>query len=84
VHFFSLAICSTRATRSRFFWEILTLKPRRNAAIVIWSEMVEFLDLASQEATAKRAIGHECNAQFASCGKNLIFGIARPKRIFGL
>jgi len=45
--------------------KILALKTRRETAVVIRSKIFKVLDLAGKETTAERAVGNECDAEFA-------------------
>ena len=65
--------------------EILTLKSRAVAPVVVFRQVVEFPDLAGQEAAAKRRLRHETNTEFAARREDIIiFDIARPHAVFAL
>src|SRR5580658_2922704 len=64
--------------------EILALEARGHAAKVVRSQVVELLDLPGEKATPERAVRYEADSQRAAGGQDFIFGIAAPKRVFGL
>ena len=61
--------------------EVLSLKTRRLAAIVIGSKIFKALDLSGKETTAERTVRDEANAKLPARGQNSVFWIARPQRV---
>ena len=58
--------------------QIITLESRRGAAVVIGREIIECLDLTSEEAATERAIGYETDAEFTAGWEDLILGVPAP------
>ena len=65
--------------------EVLSLKARRVAAVVVGGEIFEALELSGEESAAERAIGDEADAELAAGVEDSVeFGVACPERIFSL
>src|SRR2546421_2752968 len=64
--------------------EVLALKARGAAAIVIGREIVRALDGAGEEAASERAVRHETDAETPAGLEHVVLGIARPQRVLAL
>src|SRR5437764_10114839 len=64
--------------------EVSRLEARLSAAQVVRRNVLERAHAAGEQTAPERCIGDEGDAEGAACGQDLLFDIARPKRIFGL
>ncbi len=64
--------------------EILSLKPRRVPAIIIFFQIFEPLDLTGQEASSQWTVRHKTDSQLPAGRKYFILHIPAPKRVLRL
>ena len=64
--------------------EGLPLEPRAVPPPVVVGQVVDFPDRAGEEATAKRALGHEADAQLPAGGEDFHFHVPAPQRVLRL
>ncbi len=72
------------AQQIQILLEVLALKARGGAAVVVGSEVFEAFELAGEKSAAEWTVGDEADAEFAAGGENFVLGIARPQGVFGL
>ena len=67
------------------FLEVLSLKARRVATVIVSGEIFVALELSRKKSAAERAVSDEADAELAAGFEDSVgFRIARPERIFGL
>src|SRR5215210_8672616 len=64
--------------------EVLALEPRRVAPVIVLRQVFECPETSGQKSSPERAVGHKPDAQLATQGQHLIFGISGPEGILGL
>src|SRR5205823_9238889 len=64
--------------------EILSLKPRRLAPVIIFRQVFESFELTGKKSTTQRTVRNEPNSQLSAGGENLVLEIARPGEMFAL
>jgi len=84
VHFFSLAMASMRATRSRFFSKFSPWNRGEFRRVIVGCKILEAFDLAGKKTAAKRTVGYESDSHFARSSEDFVFRIAAPQRILRL
>src|ERR1051325_148024 len=64
--------------------EVLALKARIVAAVIVRREVLGLLEPAAQESAPQRAVGDETDPQLAAGREDLLLGVSRPQRVLGL
>src|SRR5438105_7072313 len=64
--------------------EILSLKPRRLAPVIIFRQIFESFELPGQKSATERAVRDKSNSKLSASSENLVLWIARPERVLGL